>query len=72
MLKPHFVYDDLCGEYLLLQPDMATSGHMGIYLHLGVIPEKLTVVLNIVEVPPPGAVSVTPLREVLKNLITKE
>lgn len=71
MLKPYFVYDDLCGEYLLLQPDTATSEHMGICLHLGIIPEPLTMVLNIVEVHL-GPASVTPLREVLKTLITKE
>lgn len=46
-------------------------GHMGICLHLGITPEQLTTVLNIVEVNL-GPASSTPLREVLKDLTIKE
>lgn len=49
---------------------MAT-GHMGICLHLGITPEQLTALLNIVETNL-GPASATPLREVLKNLTTKK
>ena len=46
-------------------------GHMGICLHLGITPEQLTALLNIVETNL-GPASAMPLREVLKNLTTKE
>lgn len=46
-------------------------GHMGICLHLGITSEQLTALLNIVETNL-GPASATPLREVLKNLTTKE
>ena len=46
-------------------------GHMGICLHLGITPEQLTELLNIVEVNL-GPASVTSLRKVLNDLTTKE
>lgn len=46
-------------------------GHMGICLHLGITPEQLAALPNIVETNL-GPASATPLREVLKNLTTKE
>lgn len=45
--------------------------HMGICLHLGITPEQLTALLNIVEVNL-GPASATPLRKVLKSLTTKK
>lgn len=45
-------------------------GHMNICLHLGITPEQLTALLNIVETNL-GPASATPLRDVLKNLTTK-
>ena len=45
-------------------------GHMNICLHLGITPEQLTELLNIVETNL-GPASATPLRDVLKNLTTK-
>lgn len=46
-------------------------GHIGICLHLGITPEQLTALLNIVEVNL-GPASAAPLRKVLKNLTTKK
>lgn len=46
-------------------------GHMNICLPLGITPEQLTALLNIVEMNL-GPASATPLREVLKNLTTKK